>query len=305
MVRYIGIEAGGTKFVCVSGSGPEDIERREVFATQTPELTMPEVFQFIREEQEKGELCAIGAAVFGPLDLELTSKTYGHITTTPKLDWRWFDFVGALTAAFDLPIGFDTDVNAAALAEQRWGAGRDVSSLLYITVGTGIGAGFVSDGTLLHGAMHPEMGHMLIPGNQHNDGFAGVCPYHGCCLEGMASGPALKQRWGVDSALDLPPEHQAWDIEAETLAGALVNYTMVLSPHRIVMGGGVMRQSHLIDRIRAKVTALIAGYIKNPTVDDTARYIVKPELDENVGVCGALALAEKALLSTKKVVAHG
>lgn len=294
MSQFIGIEAGGTKFVLTYGSGPNDLHERTVIPTDHPRITMHEIFKYIRSIQKHTEISAIGAAVFGPLDPDPLSDTYGHITTSPKLDWVNYDFVGTLKNEFNLPVGFDTDVNTAAVGERRWGAAQGLSDFIYITVGTGIGAGAIVGGNILHGAMHAEMGHILIPQNT-NDPFTGVCPYHTNCLEGLASGPSLNKRWQVKSALEIPNDHNAWNIEADYLATAVATYTLCLSPKRIIMGGGVMRQPYLLEKIRPKVIEKLGGYIKNNTViAGIEEYIVPPGLGENSGICGALALAEEA-----------
>jgi fructokinase len=301
MAYFIGIEGGGTKFVCAYGSGPNDLQDRTVIRTETPDITMRALIEYIREVQKKVTIAAIGASVFGPLDLDYSSSTYGHITTTPKHDWINFDFVGALQQQFSCPIGFDTDVNAAAISEYRWGAAQGISDLLYLTIGTGIGGGAIVNHQLVHGAMHPEMGHILIP-QHNNDKFSGVCEYHGNCLEGLASGPSLKERWQVKSALDLPEDHPGWELEANYLGIALANYTLILSPKRIILGGGVMRQNHLLPKIRRELIKHLGGYIQNPTViDRLENYIVKPGLQENAGVLGAIAVAELALAQQKNV----
>lgn len=300
MKQYIGIEGGGTKFICGYGSGPNDLQGRTVIATGKPATTMRELAEYIRSVQNKVKIEAIGASIFGPLDLDHASKTYGYITTTPKHDWINFDFIGTLTREFNCPVGFDTDVNAAAIAEYRWGAAQNISDVLYLTIGTGIGGGIIANHRLVHGAMHPEMGHILIP--QHkNDPFPGVCEYHGNCLEGLASGPSLKERWQVKSALDLPADHPGWEMEAGYLGVALANFTMTFSPKRIILGGGVMRQDHLLPKIRRELIKSLGGYIQNPTViKGLESYIVKPGLQENAGVLGAIAVAELALLHQKK-----
>lgn len=295
MPHFIGIEAGGTKFVVVHGTGPEALHDRTVIPTTDPQQTMNSVFDYIRNVQKKVEVTAIGAGVFGPLDPDPESKTYGYITTTPKKGWAHYDFVGALKNEFHLPVGFDTDVNTSAMGEGRWGAAQGLSDFIYMTVGTGIGCGAMVGGKLLHGAMHAEMGHILIPHDVAQDDFEGVCPYHKNCLEGLASGPSINTRWQVASALDIPAEHEAWTLEAAYLGLALSIYTLCLSPKRIIMGGGVMRQDHLLEKIRPKVIENLAGYVKNKTViDNIDSYVVAPGLGEDSGVCGALALAEKA-----------
>ena len=296
MAHFIGIEGGGTKFVCAFGSGPNDLQERVTIPTETPATTMKALIEYIHHVQKKVEIAAIGASIFGPLDLDRSSPTYGFITSTPKHAWINFDFVGALKQEFSCSIiGFDTDVNAAVMSEYRWGAAQNISDVLYLTVGTGIGGGAIVNHQLVHGAMHPEMGHILIP-QDTRDPFPGVCEYHHNCLEGLASGPSIKERWQVKSALDLPEDHPGWDIEASYLGLALANYTLTFSPKRIIIGGGVMRQDHLLPKIRRELIKHLSGYIRNPTViQGIDSYVVKPGLKENAGVLGAIALAELEL----------
>src|SRR5579862_7150476 len=237
MPRFGGIEAGGSKFVCAAGSGPEDAEFVE-FPTTTPQETIGQVAHFFRSHNP---VAALGIASFGPVDLNSASPTFGYITSTPKLDWRNFDFAGSVRRALALPIAFDTDVNAAALAESRWGAARGLRSFLYVTIGTGLGGGAFIDGRLLHGRSHAEMGHIRVPHDVARDPFTGNCPFHGDCLEGLAAGPAIAARWGQPGHL-LPDGHPAWDLEAEYLALGLVNWACTLSPETIVLGGGVMQR---------------------------------------------------------------
>lgn len=293
MDQFIGIEGGGTKFICVYGSSPEDLNNRTVISTRGPEETMAEVIEYIKQVQKKVDIKAIGASVFGPLDLNRASSTYGYIMPTAKVQWSNYDFVGTLKKHFNLPVGFDTDVNAAAIGERFWGAAQGLSDFLYLTIGTGIGGGAMVNAEFLHGAMHPEMGHIMVP--QHpNDPFEGVCAYHKNCLEGLASGPAMKERWHVTSALDLPEDHEAWDLEAYYLGVALSVYSFILSPKRIILGGGVMRQNHLLPKIRKEMENALKNYISNGYVKDE-HYVVTPGLKENSGICGAIALAEKSL----------
>lgn len=292
MTQYIGIEGGGTKFVCAYGSGPNDLQNRAVIATRSPDETMPDVVEYIRSVAKNVDIKAIGLSIFGPLDLDKSSKTYGYVMPTAKVEWSNFNIVGYLRKYFDLPIGFDTDVNAAAIGEFRWGAAQGLSDFLYLTIGTGIGGGAMIDGRLLHGVMHPEMGHIMVPHDQERDPFEGVCAYHKDCLEGLASGPSMKERWHVKSALDLPKNHPAWDLEADYLGTAAATYCMVLSPKRIIMGGGVMRQAHLLPKIRAKMLDVLKGYVQKDTVTKHVdQYIVTPGVGENSGVLGAIALA--------------
>jgi fructokinase len=291
MQHFYGIEAGGTKFVCAWGSGPEDIRDRVVIPTTTPEETMSLVISHIRMVMQKTKLSGIGAAVFGPLALNPEFDNYGCITSTPKKAWRHYNFVGALHYATKLPIVFDTDVNVTAIGEQHWGAGKHVSDFIYMTVGTGIGAGAIVNHKICHGALHPEMGHILIP-KRANDSGQSVCPYHESCLEGLASGPALHARWGVSDAFELAPTHEAWELEAHYLATAIMNYTLCLSPKRIILGGGVMQQTQLFPLIRNKVKALINDYVQNEYLDNINDFIVPALLKHNAGVLGAIALAQ-------------
>jgi fructokinase len=288
-----GIEAGGTKFVCAVGTGPEDVRAQVRIPTTSPGETLEAAVSFFREQRElqPAGLAAIGIASFGPLDLDPESSKYGFITTTPKPGWADTDLAGTIARGLGVPVGFDTDVNGAALGEHRWGAARGLDTFIYLTVGTGIGGGGMSGGNLLHGMVHPEMGHVLVPHDLERDPFAGVCPYHGDCLEGLATGPALEKRWGR-RAEELPPDHPAWELEAHYLALALVDYICVLSPRRVILGGGVMKQAQLFVMIRREVLELLNGYMQAPAVlEDIDGYIVPPGLGARSGVLGALALA--------------
>ncbi|MCK4608796.1 MAG: ROK family protein [Gammaproteobacteria bacterium] len=296
MQLYGGIEAGGTKFVCAIGDNTGKILERARIDTTVPEDTMPKVIDFFQQIHAKTPLAAIGISSFGPVDLDIKSPTYGYITTAPKSGWDQFDFVGTLKAALNLPIGFDTDVNGAAIGEARWGNGKGVDSLVYWTVGTGIGAGGILYGKMMHGLIHPEMGHTFIPHDTVHDPFAGICPFHGDCLEGLASGPALMERWGVKSAVDLPDGHEAWDLEAKYLGYAMANCVMTISPQKIIIGGGVMQKKGLLQMVREKTLEFLNNYIKHDSIlEDIDNYIVAPGLGHNSGVCGAFALAEQAL----------
>jgi fructokinase len=282
MSRVGGIEAGGSKFVCAVGAGPDDAEIAR-FPTTTPEQTLRHVTDFFLTRKA---VAAIGIASFGPLDPNPKSPTFGYITSTPKPGWRDYDFAGSVRRALGVPVAFDTDVNAAALAESRWGAAQGLGSFLYVTVGTGLGGGAFLDGRLLHGRLHPEMGHIRIPRDRMHDPFPGNCPYHGDCLEGLAAGPAIQARWGQPGHL-LPDGHAAWDLEAEYLALGVVNWTCTLSPERIILGGGIMQREELFRKIRVHVTELLGGYLEAPQ-------IVAPALGPWAGVFGALALAQDA-----------
>ena len=278
------VEAGGTKFLCGAGTGPEDLVRITL-PTTSPAKTLEAVIEFFRSQKRVRPLAAIGVASFGPVDLDPHSPTYGYITSTPKPGWSNVDICGMLCSALLVPIAFDTDVNAAALAESRWGAAQGLDDLLYLTVGTGIGGGALIGGKPVHGLSHPEMGHMRIPHDRTADPFPGSCPYHGDCLEGLASGPAIEKRWGR-RAESLPPDHAAWPLEAHYLALALSNLVCVLSPRRIIIGGGVMHNLNLFPVIRSKLSDLLNGYVQAPE-------IVRPLLGDDAGVLGALALAQQ------------
>jgi len=293
---YGGIEAGGTKFVCAVGTAPDDIRAEERFATSAPEDAIPRAVRFFQENAARDELDAVGIASFGPVDPNPASVTWGFVTSTPKPGWAQTDFAGQVQRALGVPVGFDTDVNAAALGEHRWGAARGLHTFIYLTVGTGIGGGAMVEGKLLHGMMHPEMGHIYVPHDRETDPFPGSCSYHGDCLEGLAAGPAIEARWGQRGEL-LPPDHPAWELEARYLALGVVNYTLTLAPQRVIMGGGVMAQGHLFPMIRRQVRGLLNGYLQVPQIaSDLDRFVVPPQLGGRAGVLGAIALAERAAL---------
>jgi fructokinase len=291
-----GIEGGGTKFICAVGTSPDDIRAETRFATTDPVSTVRQTVEFFQRQIEKhGPLAVVGLACFGPLDLRQDSPTYGFITSTPKPGWRNVDILGMLSRELKLKLAFDTDVNGAALGEWRWGAGQGVESLIYLTVGTGIGGGALVNGKPVHGLVHPEMGHMLIPHDQTHDPFPGNCPYHGDCLEGLATGPALEKHWG-QPAEELPSDHPAWALEADYLASGLTNLILSLSPERIILGGGVMKQPQLLPLIREKVRQKLAGYVTSSCLNEGIEsYIVTPGLGDRAGVLGSFVLAESML----------
>lgn len=296
---YAGIESGGTKWVCAVGDGPDDLAAVARFPTTMPAETISQALEFLRPY--KNEISAIGIGTFGPAELNAESPTWGYITTTPKPGWQMTDLAGPLRREFAVPVGFDTDVNAAALGEFRWGAAQGLETFVYFTIGTGIGGGAMVNGRLLHGLLHPEMGHMLLPPDAREPhGFAGICRFHGHCLEGLACGPAIEKRWAA-RAETLPPDHPAWALEAHYLALGVVNAVSILSPQRVILGGGVAGQPHLFPLIRAEVRQLLNGYLKVPQI--TARideYIVPPGLGDRAGVLGSIALAELAFRADQK-----
>jgi fructokinase len=290
-----GIEGGGTKFVCMIGTGPEDVRAEVRFPTQAPDVTLGHALAFFEDEQARlGPLAALGIGSFGPVDLHPESPTFGFITSTPKAGWTNVDLAGPFRQKLRIPVAFDTDVNAAALGEWRWGAARGLHTFMYLTVGTGIGGGGLVEGRLLHGLLHPEVGHLRLPRDPALDPFPGACPFHGDCLEGLASGPALLARWGRP-AESLPPDHEAWTLQARYLALALVNIICTLSPQRLILGGGAM-QAPLFPLVRRQVKALLNGYIRAPEIlDEIDEYVVPPALGARAGALGALALAERLL----------
>lgn len=293
---YGGIEGGGTKFVCAIGTGPDNIRAEARIHTTTPEETISQVVDFFKyQEDSLGKVSAIGFACFGPLDPNPASPTYGHILPTPKPGWTGANVVGMLSSAFDVPIAFDTDVNGAALGEWRWGKAQGLETFIYLTIGTGIGGGVFAEGKLLHGLIHPEMGHISMKHNLEKDPFEGVCPFHGDCFEGLASGVAIEKRWGQRGNI-LPKNHPAWELEAEYVAQALANYSLTLSPQRIIVGGGVGSVPHLLPRVRKRMRDLINGYIQSSVIlENIETYIVSPGLGNRSGILGAIALSEQSL----------
>jgi fructokinase len=281
-MTYGGIEAGGTKWVCAIGDGPWGLLDTVTFPTTTPDETIARAAAFFGRN---GELTAVGVGSFGPIDVGR-----GYITTTPKAGWADTALVAALRHELDVPVAFDTDVNASALGEQRWGAAEGLDTFCYITVGTGIGGGGMANGRLLHGLLHPEIGHMRIPHDRERDPFEGVCPFHGDCFEGLASGEAMRARWSRP-AEELDDE-AAWELEAEYLALGLVNVICTLSPQRIVLGGGVPKHPTLLPLVRRRVRDLLAGYLDAPELgEEIDAFIVPPALGDRAGVLGAIELA--------------
>ena len=272
-----GIEAGGSKWRCAVGAGPDDLRAEVVVPTTTPDEALAAAAAFFERE---GPVEALGIGCFGPVDLRR-----GAITTTPKPGWAYTDVAGELERRLGVPVAFDTDVNAAALGEHRWGAAQGLDTFSYVTVGTGVGAGGMAGGRLLHGLAHPEAGHVRIPHDLDADPFPGSCPFHGDCWEGLAYGPALEARWGLPAG-ELEDE-AAWALEARYLALGLAALVGVLSPELIVLGGGVLRRDGLLEVVRDELEALAGGYLVVPGV-------VPPALGERSGVLGALALAESA-----------
>lgn len=284
-MRIGGIEAGGTKMVCAIGDEKGELFERVTIPTRQPEETFEEMIRYFSDKQIE----ALGIGCFGPVDLNRSSATYGFITSTPKPGWENTDVVGRFQKALSVPVGFDTDVNGAILGEVMLGAAKGCENAIYITVGTGIGVGVYVNGGLLHGLVHPEGGHILLA-KHPKDTYSGKCPYHGCCFEGLASGPAIEERWGKKAEL-LADEMNVWELESYYIAQAITNYILTYSPQKIILWGGVMHQNQLFEQIRAKVPELLSGYIQHPAVTEKiADYIVPPALGDNPGILGAIQL---------------
>ena len=281
----VALEAGVTKKVCAIWNENGEIFELVSFPTETPEITVPKMIEYFKER----EIEALGIACFGPIDLNKKSDTYGYITTTPKLAWVNYDIVGAFKKELNVPIGFDTDVNGSALGEATWGVTQGLENSIYITIGTGVGMGIITNGKLLHGMLHPEAGHMLL--RKHpEDTYEGKCPYHKTCLEGLAAGPAIEARWGK-KGIELADKKEVWEMEAYYIGQALVDLICILSPQRIILGGGVMHQEHMMPLVREEVKKQLNGYLKTKELEDLENYIVLPSLNDNQGIMGCLKLA--------------
>jgi fructokinase len=237
---------------------------------------------------------AVGIGSFGPVDLDPGSPTWGWVTTTPKPGWAHMPVAAVIGDRLGVPVAFENDVTAAAVGEHRWGAGQGVGALCYLTIGTGIGAGLLIDGRPWHGLVHPEVGHLRIPRERDHDSFPGTCLYHGDCWEGLASGPAMAERWETDPK-ELPDEHPAWEIEADYVALGILSIVMVASPERVIVGGGVMERAPLLGMVRQRLRELVAGYLQTPLLgEEIESYVVTPALGDRAGVLGAIALAQEA-----------
>lgn len=288
-MRLGALEAGGTKMVCAIGDETGKIFEQVSIPTETPEVTMPKLIDFFKERN----VDALGIGCFGPISLNKNAADYGCITSTPKLPWRNYNIVGVFADALHCPIGFDTDVNGSVLGEVTFGQAKGKSCVIYLTIGTGVGGGIYIDGRLLHGMVHPEAGHVLIR-KRSDDSYEGKCPYHKTCLEGLAAGPAIEERWGK-KAVELAGRTEVWELEADYIAQALVGYILTLSPEMIILGGGVMHQEQLFPLIRTKVSELLGGYVQAIELEDMEHYIVPASLHDDQGIMGCLELARRAL----------
>lgn len=289
-MRLGALEAGGTKMVCAVGNETGKIFEQISLPTKTPEETIPAMIDYFR----KANVEALGIGCFGPIDPDKSSATYGYITSTPKLAWVNYDMVGTFEKALGIPVGFDTDVNGSVLGEVTFGQAKGKNSVIYITIGTGVGVGVYIEGKLLHGMLHPEAGHVMVR-RREDDTYAGKCPYHKTCLEGMAAGPAVEERWG-EKAINLRDRKEVWDLEAYYIAQALTGYILTLSPEMIILGGGVMHQEQLFPMIRNYVTEMLNGYIRTEELADIEHYIVPASLHDDQGIMGALELGRRALV---------
>ena len=295
MKLYGALEAGGTKMVCAIGDENGNILERISIPTRTPAETMGPMIDFFRGRGIR----ALGIGCFGPVDLNKKSPTYGYITSTPKLAWQNYPIVAEFEKALGVPVGFDTDVNAAALGEATWGCTRDVENSIYITVGTGVGVGVIIGGKPYHGMLHPEGGHILLARHPDDPMVGSGCPFHENCLEGLAAGPSLEKRWGIKGA-ELTGRKEVWQLEAYYIGQALADYILILSPERIVLGGGVTHQEGLLALIRQETAKQLAGYIRTAAIDHLDSYIVGVSLNDNQGVMGAVKLAMDAEKETEK-----
>lgn len=288
-MRIGAVEAGGTKFVCGIGDEHGNVEERISFPTEQPEKTLQQVIDYFKNKQVE----AIGIGTFGPINIDPSSPQYGFVTTTPKPGWSGYDFLGTLKKEFQVPFGWDTDVNAAAFGEATWGAAKGLDSCVYYTIGTGVGMGVYTEGRLVHGLIHPEGGHVLV--RRHpEDTYEGFCPYHGDCLEGLAAGPALEKRWKVKGS-ELSADHKAWEMEAFYLGQAVTSTILMLSPKKVILGGGVMHQRQLFPLIHAEVLRNLNGYVSHEALlQSIDSYIVSPGLGDNAGLCGSIALGLEA-----------
>lgn len=287
-MRIGALEAGGTKMVCAIGNEKGEIFEKISIPTKTPETTMPEMIQWFKAKKIE----ALGIGCFGPIDPDKDSPTYGYITSTPKLAWKDYNIVRAFEECLCCPVGFDTDVNGSALGEVTFGQAKGKKNIVYLTVGTGVGAGVYAEGKLLHGMLHPEAGHILMR-RREDDHYEGKCPYHKTCLEGLAAGPAIEERWGK-KGIELQDRDEVWDLEAYYLAQALTDYILILAPQLIILGGGVMHQEQLFTRIRSYVKEMLNGYIKTKELEDIDHYIVPASLHDDQGIMGALELGRRA-----------
>ena len=292
-MRLGGLEAGGTKMVMCIGNESGEIFTQMSIPTRTPAETIPEIIKWFSDKN----IDALGIGCFGPIDVSPESPTYGQILETPKLPWVHYDLLKELQKELKVPMKVDTDVNGSCLGEMVFGCAKGIDSVLYITIGTGIGVGIAIGGKLVHGMLHPEAGHIGINKHKEDKGKC-ICPYHDYCFEGLAAGPSIETRWGK-KAYELVDNDLAWEIESEYIAQALVNYILTVSPKKIILGGGGMHQERLFPMVRQKVTKILNGYLNTKELSDMDNYIVPNSLNDNQGILGAMELGRQALEEAK------
>lgn len=287
-LRIGALEAGGTKMVMAVTTPEGEILERDEIPTGDPVPTCEAIVRWFADK----DIDALGVGAFGPTGVDPNSDTYGWILETPKTAWRHFNFLGALQEGLDVPCGYDTDVNAACLGEATFGCAQGLDTVVYITIGTGVGAGVMAGGRLMHGMLHPEAGHIQLRKRAYDTG-ASVCGFHDSCFEGLASGPSIEARWGAKGH-ELAGNAQVWELESEYIAEALVDYVMCYSPEKIILGGGVMKQEQLFPLVRNKFTEMLGGYIQTEQVKAVDTYIVPSGCNGDQGILGCTALALEA-----------
>ncbi|MBP3700959.1 MAG: ROK family protein [Lachnospiraceae bacterium] len=288
-MRLGGLEARGSKMICAVGTEDGTLLDQTVIPTRGPKETMEDVIAYFRDK----EIEALGIASFGPVDVHKNSDTYGHILDTPKEAWQHYNLLGTIRDALQVPVELETDMNGACLGEMTFGCAKGLDSVVYVSIGTGIGAGIAVNGQLLHGMIHPEAGHMLL--RRHpRDGYEGICPFHATCFEGLASGPAIAERWGRP-AEELHNNATVWEMESHYIAQAMVNLILIMSPRVIILGGGVMKHEALFPMIRKRVKKILNEYLNTDELQDLDQYIVPASLKGNQGVLGCIELARRAL----------
>ena len=289
-MRLGGLEARGSKMICAVGTEDGVLLDQIIIPTRGPKETMEDVIAYFRDK----EIEALGIASFGPVDIHKSSDTYGYILDTPKEAWQHFNLLGTIRDALQVPVELETDMNGACLGELTFGCAKGLDSVVYVSIGTGIGAGIAVNGQLLHGMIHPEAGHMLL--RRHpRDGYEGSCPFHATCFEGLASGPAIEERWGRP-AEELHNNATVWEMESHYIAQAMVNLILIMSPRVIILGGGVMKNEALFPMIRKRVKKILNGYLNTDEMEDLDKYIVPASLKGNQGVMGCIELARRALV---------
>ncbi len=288
-MRLGGLEARGSKMICAVGTEDGTLLDQTIILTRGPKETMEDVIAYFRDK----EIEALGIASFGPVDVHKNSDTYGYILDTPKEAWQHFNLLGTIRDALQVPVELETDMNGACLGEMTFGCAKGLDSVVYVSIGTGIGAGIAVNGQLLHGMIHPEAGHMLL--RRHpRDGYEGICPFHATCFEGLASGPAIAERWGRP-AEELHNNATVWEMESHYIAQAMVNLILIMSPRVIILGGGVMKHEALFPMIRKRVKKILNEYLDTEELQDLDKYIVPASLKGNQGVMGCIELARRAL----------